>query len=70
MKKIMMQDDNSMVEITLPCDDPHIGAWLGPVQCALGGLGYHNNNIEEYFGGEYYQECLDFGNKFKVGGSE
>lgn len=28
MKKIMLQDDNC-IEITLPCDDPHIGAWLG-----------------------------------------
>ena len=61
MKKIMMQDDNSIVEITLPCDDPHIGAWLMPVQCALGGLGYHSKNIEEYFGGEYCGECESYG---------
>ena len=61
MKKIMLQDDNSMVEITIPCDDPHIGSWLGAVQGALGGLGYCDTNIEEYFGGEYYEEADCFG---------
>lgn len=64
MKKIMMQDDNSMVEITIPCDDPHIGSWVLPIQCALGGLGYADSNIEEYFGGEYYAECNTFGDPY------
>ena len=64
----MLQDDNCMVEITLPCDDPHIGAWLGPVQCALGGLGYQSKNIEEYFGGEYYEEADSF--KYPFGGTD
>ena len=72
MKKIMLQDDNSMVEITIPCDDPFIGAWLSPIQCALSGLGYADANIEEWFAGEYYAECSLFGDGqgFKVGGTD
>lgn len=65
MKKIMLQDDNCMVEITLPCDDPFIGAWVEPIHCALSGLGYADSSISEWFdsecSGEPLAECNSFG---------
>jgi hypothetical protein len=69
MKKLMLQDDNCIVEITLECDDPHIGAWLGPIQQALGGLGYHSKNIEDWFSGKYGGYYI-LGDDVKLGGTD